>query len=180
MDDVEIEDVNDDSPFLVEEPLKNQDLTSFTDVAGEVLSLYGWHLLLVAFIVVLLVQQLKKRRPRESEPCTAPAASQDAAFVARRQEAMEAARRKMQEDLDAKAVLFKEKQKQREEEKRRQKLENYEGIVMSQDEAASSSTALKPKTDKKPLRSTDYSPLSGQGGATCSWRPSRRGPSSGG
>lgn len=36
----------------------------------------------------------------------------DAILVARNQEAMEAARRKMQEDLDAKAVLFKEKQKQ--------------------------------------------------------------------
>lgn len=36
----------------------------------------------------------------------------DATLVARNQEAMEAARRKMQEDLDAKAVLFKEKQKQ--------------------------------------------------------------------
>lgn len=36
----------------------------------------------------------------------------DAIIVARNQQAMEAARRKMQEDLDAKAVLFKEKQKQ--------------------------------------------------------------------
>lgn len=36
----------------------------------------------------------------------------DAILVARNQEALEAARRKMQEDLDAKAVLFKEKQKQ--------------------------------------------------------------------
>lgn len=36
----------------------------------------------------------------------------DAILVARNQEAMEAARRRMQEDLDAKAVLFKEKQKE--------------------------------------------------------------------
>lgn len=36
----------------------------------------------------------------------------DANLVARNQEAMEAARRKMQEELDAKAMLFKEKQKQ--------------------------------------------------------------------
>lgn len=36
----------------------------------------------------------------------------DAVLVARNQEAMEAARRKMQEELDAKAVLFREKQKQ--------------------------------------------------------------------
>lgn len=36
----------------------------------------------------------------------------DAALVARKQEAMEAARRKMQEELDAKAAIFREKQKQ--------------------------------------------------------------------
>lgn len=36
----------------------------------------------------------------------------DASLVARRQEAMEAARRKMQEELDAKAAAFKEKLKQ--------------------------------------------------------------------
>lgn len=36
----------------------------------------------------------------------------DASFVARNQEAMEAARRKMQEELDAKAAIFREKQKQ--------------------------------------------------------------------
>lgn len=37
---------------------------------------------------------------------------EDESLVARNHEAMEAARRKMQEDLDAKAVLFREKQKQ--------------------------------------------------------------------
>lgn len=36
----------------------------------------------------------------------------DAVLVARKQEAMEAARRKMQEELDAKAAIFREKQKQ--------------------------------------------------------------------
>lgn len=36
----------------------------------------------------------------------------DTSQVAKRQEAMEAARRRMQEELDAKAAVFKEKQKQ--------------------------------------------------------------------
>lgn len=36
----------------------------------------------------------------------------DSVLVARRQEAMEAARIKMQEELDAKADIFREKQKQ--------------------------------------------------------------------
>ncbi|KAG7278131.1 hypothetical protein CRUP_019441 [Coryphaenoides rupestris] len=30
------------------------------------------------------------------------------------------------------------------------------------------------------LRQADYNPLAGDGGAACSWRPGRRGPSSGG
>lgn len=38
--------------------------------------------------------------------------NEDAALVARRQEAMEAARMKMQQELDAKAEIFREKQRQ--------------------------------------------------------------------
>ncbi|XP_010785662.1 selenoprotein S [Notothenia coriiceps] len=52
----------------------------------------------------------------------------DAALVARRQEAMEAARMKMQEELDAKASIFREKQKQQEEEKRRQKIKIWDSM----------------------------------------------------
>lgn len=37
---------------------------------------------------------------------------EDAILVARNQEAMEASRRRMQEELDAKAVVFREKQKE--------------------------------------------------------------------
>merc|ERR1712002_498197 len=99
----------------------------------------------------------------------------------------------MQEELDAKAALYREKQTQQEQERRRQKIEIWESVQQgksykrttklpqSTEEASSSSTAvLKPKTDKKPLRSADYNPLTGQGGGSCSWRPGRRGPSSGG
>ncbi|XP_030597233.1 selenoprotein S-like [Archocentrus centrarchus] len=102
---------------------------------------------------------------------------------------MEAARRKMQEEHDAKVAIFKEKQRLQEEEKRRQKTEmgesmeqgkSYKGAAKPTEEACSSQTVLKPKTDKKRLRSTDYNPLTGHGGGSCSWRPGRRGPSSGG
>uniref|UniRef100_A0A8B9J5R0 Selenoprotein S n=1 Tax=Astyanax mexicanus TaxID=7994 RepID=A0A8B9J5R0_ASTMX len=74
-----------------------------------------------------------------------------------------------------------------EEEKRQQKIEMWDSmkegksyIGKNSDEAASSSTVLKPKTDKKPLRSSGYNPLTGDGGGTCAWRPGRRGPSAGG
>ncbi|KAM4592828.1 selenoprotein S isoform 1-T1 [Odontesthes bonariensis] len=188
MDDVEILDVDDEnSPRRF--PLKNQDLSPLGLTAGELLSQYGWHLLVATVMVYLLIQHLRKRR---SSPSTLPPTLQDATLVARRQEAMEAARRRMQEELDAKADVFREKQKQQEEEKRRQKIEIWESmqqgksfkettkLSQSTEEASSSPSVLKPKTDKKPLRGADYNPLNGQGGGSCSWRPGRRGPSSGG
>ncbi|XP_059201453.1 selenoprotein S [Centropristis striata] len=196
MEDVEITDVDDvDSEYHVEKgPLRNQDLTVLSLTVGELLSQYGWYMLLGTVLLYLVIQQLSKRRSsqRESHNSSAPQTPQDAALVARRQEAMEAARIKMQQELDAKADLFREKQRQQEEEKRRQKIEIWESMQQGKsykggskpsqntEEASSSTTVLKPKSDKKPLRSTDYNPLTGQGGGTCAWRPGRRGPSSGG
>uniref|UniRef100_A0AAZ3QI32 Selenoprotein S n=1 Tax=Oncorhynchus tshawytscha TaxID=74940 RepID=A0AAZ3QI32_ONCTS len=112
--------------------------------------------------------------------------------VVRRQEALEASRRRMQEELDAKAALFRLKQQQLEEEKRQQKIEMYDSMkegrsyrgksktAQNTEEASTSTTVLKPKTDKKPLRSSGFNPLSGEGGGSCAWRPGRRGPSAGG
>lgn len=193
MEDVEITDVNDGDISQVEKPpIKNQDLTFLSLSAGDLLSEYGWYLLAVTVLVYLLVHYLSKRRSSQSPRSPPPQSPQDAALVARRQEAMEAARRKMQEELDAKAALFREKQIQQEQEKRRQKIEIWESMQQGKsykgatklpqttEEAGSSTAVLKPKTDKKPLRSADYNPLTGQGGGSCSWRPGRRGPSSGG
>ncbi|XP_071344170.1 selenoprotein S [Trachinotus anak] len=189
MDDVEITDVDDGGPQVEKRPLKNQDLSSLSVFVGELLSQYGWYLLVVTVLVYVLIQYLSKRRSSHN---VRPHTDQDAALVARRQEAMEAARRKMQEELNAKAAIFREKQKQQEEEKRRQKIEIWESMQQGKsykgsaklsqttEEASSSTTVLKPKTDKKPIRSSDYNPLSGEGGGSCSWRPGRRGPSSGG
>ncbi|CAB1452921.1 unnamed protein product [Pleuronectes platessa] len=189
MDDVEI---TDEGGYHVEkEPPKNQDLTTLSLTAGELLSQYGWYLLLVSVLGYLLIQYLSKKRSSQSSQ-SSTATTQDSAFVARRQEAMEAARRKMQVELDAKAVLFKEKQKQQEEEKRRQKIEIWDSMTQGKsykggakpsqttEEASSSTTEQKPATDKKPLRSAGYNPLSGGAGGSCTFRPGRRGPSSGG
>ncbi|XP_026148734.1 selenoprotein S isoform X2 [Mastacembelus armatus] len=185
MDDVEITDVDDGVEKV---PLKNQDLSSLSQMASELLSQYGWYLLVLTVLLYLLIQHLNKRRSQSSSPLIV----QDAVLVARRQEAMEAARRRMQEELDAKAAIFREKQKEQEEEKRKQKIEIWESMQQGKsykgstklsqtpEEASSSTTVLKPKTNKKPLRSADYNPLSGEGGSSCSWRPGRRGPSAGG
>lgn len=190
-DEVEITDVDDGHfPEPEKGPVKNQDLGYFAMFAGELLSVYGWYLLAATVLVYFLVLHLSKRRTGPTSNRTSE--TRDADFVAKRQEGMEAARRRMQEELDAKALLFKEKQQQQEEERRKQKIESWESMQQGKsykaklsqpaEESSSSSASLKPKTDKKPLRSSDYNPLAGGGGGggSCSWRPGRRGPSSGG
>ncbi|KAA8578857.1 hypothetical protein FQN60_011471 [Etheostoma spectabile] len=74
MDEVEITDVNDDgSPYQVEKaPLKNQDLSSISLTVGELLSQYGWYLLVVTVLVYLLIQHLSKRRSSQSSRSSPP------------------------------------------------------------------------------------------------------------
>ncbi|TMS12883.1 Selenoprotein S [Larimichthys crocea] len=187
---VKITDVHDGN--VDRTPLSNQDLSSVSQTVGWFLSQYGWYLVVVTALVYLLIQYLNKRMSSQSYRSSPPQTPQDAEVVVRNQEAMEAARRRMQEELDAKAAVFREKQKQQEEEKRRQKIEIWESMqqgksckgnakpTQTTEEASTSTAATKPKTDKRPLRGADYNPLTGQGGGTCSWRPGRRGPSSGG
>ncbi|KAM9318155.1 selenoprotein S [Pholidichthys leucotaenia] len=196
MDDVEIEVVDDQDyphPMKKEAP-RNRDLSLVSEVAAEVMAQYGWTLLVLAVVVYLFIQYLSKRRRRQEAGSRVAESPEDATEVVRRQEKREAFWRKKQEELDVKSVDYKEKQKQQEEAKRRQKIEmwdslqqgkSYKGAArLSQtgEETGTSATTLKPKTDKKPFRGSDYNPLSGQGGGggSCSWRPGRRGPSSGG
>ncbi|XP_063301692.1 selenoprotein S [Pelobates fuscus] len=157
------------------------------DTVGAVFSNYGWYILLSCVVMMLLKHKLSEKfrqvlgTPRTSRP--------DPEEVVRRQEAMAAARLRMQEELDAQAEIFKERQKQLEEEKRRRKLEGWKSnkVTYQVNETSSpspststSSTPLKPKTEKRSLRGSGFNPLTGDGGGTCVWRPGRRGPSTGG
>ncbi|XP_069722906.1 selenoprotein S isoform X1 [Phaenicophaeus curvirostris] len=161
---------------------------------GSLLASYGWYILLAAVIVYLLIQKVS--RSWAARPSSWPGAadvSVEPDIVVRRQEALAAARLRMQEELNAQAERYKEKQRQLEEEKRRQKIamwesmqegKSYKGNLKLNQEvesgASTSSAVPKSKPNKKPLRGGGYNPLSGEGGGTCSWRPGRRGPSAGG
>ncbi|KAJ8252354.1 hypothetical protein COCON_G00216660 [Conger conger] len=173
-----------------ETTLENQDLSFLHQYVGVYVADYGWILLLLCMGVYLLIEHLSKRISRH-EAQSSSLADEDTLAVVRRQEALEASRRRMQEALDAKAVEFKEKQQEMEEEKRNQKLEmwdsmqqgkSYKGNAKSLGSTgeASTSTMVKPKSNKKPLRSSGYNPLTGEGGGACAFRPGRRGPSGGG
>ncbi|KAM9375311.1 selenoprotein S isoform 2-T2 [Phaethornis superciliosus] len=158
---------------------------------GSLLSSYGWFIVLAALLIYFLMQKVSRSRPGSQQGAAQAALEPD--VVVRRQEALAAARLRMQEELNAQAERYKEKQRQLEEEKRRQKIamwesmqegKSYKGNLKLNQEAesaASTSSAVpKSKPNKKPLRGGGYNPLSGEGGGTCSWRPGRRGPSAGG
>uniref|UniRef100_A0A8C0IAI5 Small nuclear ribonucleoprotein polypeptide A' n=1 Tax=Bubo bubo TaxID=30461 RepID=A0A8C0IAI5_BUBBB len=162
---------------------------------GSLLSSYGWYILLVGVAIYLLIQKISQSlAARPSRQPGAADAAVEPDVVVRRQEALVAARLRMQEELNAQAERYKEKQRQIEEEKRRQKIamwesmqegKSYKGnLKVNQQEvesgASTSSAVPKSKPNKKPLRGGGYNPLSGEGGGTCSWRPGRRGPSAGG
>ncbi|XP_073509487.1 selenoprotein S [Phyllobates terribilis] len=160
------------------------------ETVGTVLSSYGWFILLGCMLLFLLKQRFSEHI--DSFLTSTPRSTEDPDDVVRRQEAVAAARLKMQEELNAQAEKFKEKQKQLEEEKRRQKIESWESMkegksyrVVAQPQepspsSSASSTTPKPKPDRKALRGGGYNPLTGDGGGTCAWRPGRRGPSAGG
>ncbi|XP_016428020.1 selenoprotein S isoform X2 [Sinocyclocheilus rhinocerous] len=170
---------------------QNQDLSFLLPSVTAFLSDYGWYVVFVCVGVYLLIQHLRKNRSTHSQSSSVSAASQDPESVVRSQVSLEVSRRRMQEEQDARAAEFRERQQRLEEEKRRQKIEMWESMkegksykgnakVAQNTEEATSSSSLTPKTDRKPLRNSGYSPLSGDGGGTCSWRPGRRGPSAGG
>ncbi|KAJ8343933.1 hypothetical protein SKAU_G00312620 [Synaphobranchus kaupii] len=175
-----------------ETTLESQDLSLLQQTVGVFLAEYGWYLLFLCVGVYLLIQHLsKKRSSHEADWSGHGSAEEDTAAVVTRQEALEASRRRMQEELDAKAVQYKEKQQALQEEKRKQKIEMWDSMqegksykgnakVSNGTEEAGTSGVLKPKSDKKPLRNNGFNPLSGEGGGACVWRPGRRGPSSGG
>ncbi|XP_046713566.1 selenoprotein S [Silurus meridionalis] len=114
-------------PGAGEENLENQDLSFLQAIAVAFFSQYGWFLLVLCVGVYFLIQYLSKMRPSLFQS-SAPAVSQDPSSVVKREEALEASRRRMQAELDAKAAEFKEKQQRLEEEKRQQKIEMWESV----------------------------------------------------
>ncbi|KAK7930494.1 hypothetical protein WMY93_006889 [Mugilogobius chulae] len=146
-------------------PLRNEDMSAVTDSVREVLSQYGWYLLAATAVFYLLIQYIVKKYQSERRNAALPHLHNKMRFCKQASGAMEASRMRMQQELDAKAALFKEKMKQQEEEKRRQKIEQYENMKQGKSckgntsqttEEDLSTTVIKRKADKKPLRSSGW------------------------
>ncbi|CAL1541688.1 unnamed protein product [Lymnaea stagnalis] len=152
-----------------------------------ILQLYGWFILIGIGAAYYLYRQI---RPWYSQVSQQREFNQykkiDTGGAQSRLEAMERARLKMQQELDAQAKEFAEKQKKKDEEKRKEKIEDWERHLQGKgyrsktkapEEKPTAPATLKPKA-KKPLK-PDYNPLMGDNGGAC-FRPTKRGGASGG
>ncbi|XP_003475325.1 selenoprotein S [Cavia porcellus] len=176
--------------------LETEGLRFLHVTVGSLLATYGWYILFSCILLYVVFQKLyiRLRALRRRLQDRAEAAAIERDVVVKRQEALAAARLKMQEELNAQVEKHKEKLRQLEEEKRRQKIEMWDSVQegksykrnarkpQEEDSPGPSTSSVVPKrkSDKKPLRGNGYNPLTGEGGGSCSWRPGRRGPSSGG
>ncbi|KAM6181509.1 selenoprotein S [Erethizon dorsatum] len=176
--------------------LETEGLRFLHVTVGSMLATYGWYILFSCILLYVVFQKLytRLRAWRQRHLDRAEAAAVEPDVVVKRQEALAVARLKMQEELNAQVEKHKEKLRQLEEEKRRQKIEMWDSMQegksykrnarkpQEEDSPGPSTSSVIPKrkSDKKPLRGNGYNPLTGEGGGACSWRPGRRGPSSGG
>ncbi|EFX77732.1 hypothetical protein DAPPUDRAFT_225607 [Daphnia pulex] len=146
-----------------------------------------WLLLFIVVGIYYLVQKFWFSSQRTSSDEYSTFSSEE---ILARQEAVELARRQMQEQYDKKAREHAIKQKEKEELLRQEKLKNLEkyGTKLGRSSktlAAETSndqlqqSVIKKKSDKSKLKS-EYNPLMGDGSSGVCYRPTRRGGGAGG
>nr|XP_020753587.1 selenoprotein S isoform X1 [Odocoileus virginianus texanus] len=96
---------------------------------GSLLATYGWYIVFSCILLYVVFQKLSTRlRALRQRHLDQAAAALEPDVVVKRQEALAAARLKMQEELNAQVEKHKEKLRQLEEEKRRQKIEMWDSM----------------------------------------------------
>ncbi|XP_060081458.1 selenoprotein S-like [Ylistrum balloti] len=176
----------------VEHPpnLQNENPQIVSDVfttVTQILQQYGWFIVFGCLVLLYIrskvkpaYSQMKKRAEESRDKKIDPDVAQS------RMEAMERARQRLQEEHDAKASHYAEKQLLKEEEKRQTRIEEWDNLqqgkayrskIKPREENSETTKGLKPKPR---LRDTGYNPLMGGGGGGGSFRPSRRAGGGGG
>ncbi|XP_031569763.1 selenoprotein S-like [Actinia tenebrosa] len=148
---------------------------------------YGWFIVLGLIILAFVWHKFKPQLMRILKKWEQHQEMKkyDPVKAAELQARIDESRRRWQEQLDAKAARFEEEKKKKEDEKRKEMIEDWERhqegkgyrskkFKKADDDTSLAQSLLKPKK-KKPLRDTDYHPLSGGGGSGSSYRPPRRG-----
>nr|XP_039248135.1 selenoprotein S-like [Styela clava] len=155
------------------------------------LATYGWTLMVIAVLLIIIwsniekkVKKMIERAKERNDPV-----ENDPEVLAKRAEAMELARQRMQEKASAILRREAERRQELEEKKRLEKLEDYDAMqagksshatqrkVEQNDKIqAANATAKKlgSKDKAKPLRDNDYNPLTGTSSSTRYRPPPRR------
>lgn len=146
---------------------------------------YGWFVLFGIVVLLYIKSKLDphfRKFKRQAEDVIEQK-KYDPDTAQRRLEQMERARMKLQEQHDAEAAKYAEKQRIKEEEKRKQKIEDWEnhqkgGGYRSKTKPKEEQEVSKPLKPKARLRNNDYNPLMGD--SSSSYRPPRRSGGGGG
>lgn len=144
----------------------------------EFLQAYGWFIVLAILVGLWLKNKLSPKLEKIRQKIeTGREKKIDNETAQARLEAMEAARRRMQQQLDEQAQRHAEKMKEKEEEKRQQKIQEWDDHLQGKGyrnkhkiKEAEEAPKTIIKKSKNTLRKPDYNPLMGDG-ASCSWRP---------
>lgn len=148
-----------------------------------ILEQYGWFIILGILLLLYIVHKLKPtiNQLKQKAEHVREAKKFDPDTAHQRLEKMEAARRRLQEEYDAKAAKFAEQQKIKDEEKRQQKIQDYEDKLAGKSgrskfkKEEEMPTTINKSKGKPRLRQTDFNPLMGGGGSSGYRPPQRRG-----
>ncbi|KAK3581724.1 hypothetical protein CHS0354_015493 [Potamilus streckersoni] len=169
-------------------PPTNQDpvfLSAALQNVTEFLQAYGWFIILGIVVILYIksklspsIQKLQDKFEQRKE-----SRNYDPNKALKMSEELDAARRRMQEQLNAQAARYAEQQKIKEEEKRQQKIQEWDNFQDGKgyrskykpQEEVGASAGTKVKSTKPRLRQTDFNPLMGENRGGSSYRPPRRG-----
>jgi len=154
----------------------------------------GWFILIGCILVYYLYNKYKDKFSFSISQSSHRQVDEEKEL--KRLQSIEAARLRQQAALDAAAAVYMEEKKKKDEAKAKEKIEEWErhekglgyhGKTKKQeDELSALGLSQRTKLTPKPkLRGDDYNPLTGQssnpdGGASCSYRPGRKGGNKGG
>ncbi|XP_042906610.1 selenoprotein S isoform X1 [Parasteatoda tepidariorum] len=147
------------------------------EIVTEFLSTYGWTCLFIVVVLNLIwshfYPKYKKWQERQEDQRKEAEYKKDPTRLIEREEAMQLARRKLQEKHDQLAQEHAEKMRLKEEQKKKERIEAMENLMKGK------STKPKPKDESQSLR-PEYNPLMGGSSSSSCFRPTRRGTSGGG
>ncbi|XP_066910833.1 selenoprotein S-like [Clytia hemisphaerica] len=163
--------------------------SNFSIIVG-VIEQYGWFLLIGCILVMYLYNKYKptlmKMKQNHEDWKEAEINKKDPDRVHKVQLSMEQARLKLQQQVNVDSEKRKEADLKREEAQRQKKIEEWENHQQgrgyhnksrfsnpSPDNDSGSNNTSKPKKKNTTMKS-DFNALSGDGGGSCSYRPSSR------